>query len=277
MSLLKGKIMKVSFLDLHATYRELRSELNDAYQKVMDSGWYILSRELEMFENDFARYCGTKHCIGVGNGLDALCLILRGYGIGPGDEVVVPANTYIATWLAVSHTGAKPVPAEPDQATYNISHDAVKEAVSERTRAILPVHLYGLPADMDPLLAVSREHGLKVIEDASQAHGAKYKNRQVGMLGDAAGFSFYPGKNLGGFGDGGAVVTDDDALAEKIRLLRNYGSRAKYQNEIKGLNSRLDPLQAAFLSVKLRYLDQWNDRRRELAKQYLSELKVCRA
>lgn len=264
--------MKVPFLDLQASYLELKTELDAAYQRVMASGWYIFGEEVEAFEQEFAGYCGVKHCIGVGNGLDALHLILRGYGIGEGDEVIVPANTYIATWLAVSYSGARPVPVEPDPKTYNIDLSLIEAAITPRTRAIMPVHLYGQPADIDPISEISRSHGLKIIEDAAQAHGAIYKGRKVGSLGDAAGFSFYPGKNLGAFGDAGAVVTDDDGLAERVRVLRNYGSKVKYHNNIKGFNSRLDPLQASFLRVKLRYLDKWNDRRKKIAACYLREL-----
>lgn len=264
--------MKVPFLDLKAPYLELKTELDVAYQRVVESGWYILGEEVEAFEQEFAACCGVKHAIGVGNGLDALHLILRGYGIGKGDEVIVPANTYIATWLAVSHAGAVPVPVEPDPCTYNIDPDRIKAAITPRTRAIMPVHLYGQPSDMDRILEIGRSHGLKVIEDAAQAHGARYKGNRVGGLGDAGGFSFYPGKNLGAFGDGGAVTTDDDALADRIRMLRNYGSKVKYHNEIKGFNSRLDPLQAAFLRPKLKHLDEWNERRKKIAASYLRRL-----
>lgn len=269
---MQGEKKRVPFLDLAAAYDELQQELDAAYRRVMSSGIYILGDEVEAFEHEFATYCEVKHCIGVGSGLDALQLILRGYGIGPGDEVIVPANTYIATWLAVSHVGARPVPIEPDPATYNIDPRRIGEALTPRTRAIIPVHLYGQPADMDPILRVAREHGLKVIEDAAQAHGALYKARRVGSLGDAAAFSFYPSKNLGALGDAGAVATNDDELADRIRVLRNYGSRVKYYNEVKGFNSRLDPLQAALLRVKLKYLDEWNDRRRSVAGNYVAAL-----
>lgn len=264
--------MKVPFLELRPTYDELRTELDDAYRRVMESGWYILSEDTERFEQAFARYCGVGHCIGVGNGLDALHLILRAYDIGAGDEVIVPANTYIATWLAVSYTGATPVPVEPDPATSNIDPARIEAAVTPRTRAILPVHLYGLPADMDAILEIADRHGLKVVEDAAQAHGARYKGRMAGSLGHAAGFSFYPGKNLGAYGDAGAVVTDDPELAGKVRMLHNYGSRIKYRHELVGFNSRLDPLQAAFLCVRLAHLEAWNERRRRLARRYLDRL-----
>lgn len=262
----------VPFLDIGSGYQELKDELDQAYQRVMESGWYILGQEVETFEEKFAAYCGVKHCIGVGNGLEALHLILRGYGIGAGDEVIVPANTYIATWLAVSYAGAKPVPVEPDPATYNIDPERIEEVINGHTRAILPVHLYGQPADMDPIQAIAKRYGLKVIEDAAQAHGARYQEHRIGSLGDAAGWSFYPGKNLGAFGDAGAVTTDDDGLAEQVRLLRNYGSRSKYYNERQGFNSRLDPLQAAFLGVKLDHLEEWNNRRATLAVNYQQAL-----
>ncbi|HEX8568025.1 MAG TPA: DegT/DnrJ/EryC1/StrS family aminotransferase [Pyrinomonadaceae bacterium] len=264
--------MKIPFLDLQAAYLELKDELDEAYKRVMLSGWYILGDEVEAFENEFAVYCGAKHCIGVANGLDALHLILRAFNIGEGDEVIVPANTYIATWLAVSYAGATPVPVEPDANTYNIDPSKIEAAITPRTRAIMPVHLYGQTADMDAISEVAQQHDLKVVEDAAQAQGARYKGRRAGNLADAAGFSFYPGKNLGAFGDAGAVTTNDDELADKLRVLRNYGSRRKYFNEVKGYNSRLDPLQAAFLRVKLKYLDEWNRRRAAIAQKYLREL-----
>jgi dTDP-4-amino-4,6-dideoxygalactose transaminase len=264
--------MNVPFLDVKSAYCELQSGLDAAYRRVMESGWYILGDEVEAFEADFAAYCGAKHCIGVGDGLDALVLILRGLGITSGDEVIVPANTYIATWLAVSHVGASPVPVEPDWHTYNLDAKQLEGAITSRTRAIIAVHLYGQPAEMKSILEIARHHNLKVIEDAAQAHGGLYRGKRTGQLADAAGFSFYPGKNLGAFGDGGAVVTDDDSLADRVRVLRNYGSRKKYYNEVKGFNSRLDSLQAAFLRVKLKNLDEWNQRRRKLASCYLQEL-----
>ena len=262
----------VPFLDMKSPYRELKNELDAAYQRVMESGWYILGEEVTAFEREFARYCDVKHCVSVGNGLEALHLILRAYGIGEGDEVIVPSNTYIATWLAVSYAGATPVPVEPDPRTYNIDPERVKSVITSRTRAILPVHLYGLPADVDPLMALADQFKLKVIEDAAQAQGALYKSRKSGGLGHAAGFSFYPGKNLGALGDAGAVVTNDEQLADKVRSLRNYGSKVKYHNDIKGYNSRLDEMQAAFLQVKLQYVDEWNERRRKIASVYLEEL-----
>lgn len=265
----------VPFLDLKAPYLELKSGLDAAYERVMQSGWFITGREVEAFEAEFAAYCGVKHCIGVGNGLDALHLILRALEIGAGDEVIVASNTYIATWLAVSYAGATPVAVEPDEATHNMRPDLVERAITPRTRAIMPVHLYGQPADMEPLKAIADRHGLKLIEDAAQAHGATYRGARAGGLGDAAGFSFYPGKNLGALGDGGAVTTNDDDLAEKIRLLRSYGSKVRYRHELQGFNSRLDELQAAFLRVKLACLDEWNERRRKVAKLYLEGIKAA--
>jgi dTDP-4-amino-4,6-dideoxygalactose transaminase len=264
--------MNVPFLELKPTYDELKPEFDAAYHRVMDSGWYLLGRELEAFETEFAAYCEARHCIGVANGLDALHLIVRAYGIGAGDEVIVPTNTFIATWLAVSYAGAKPVPVEPDPLTHNLDPAQIEAAITPRTRAIMPVHLYGQPADMDAINELARRHGLKVIEDSAQAQGARYKGRRTGALGDAAGHSFYPGKNLGAFADAGAVTTNDPELADRVRTLRNYGSKKKYHYEAKGINSRLDELQAAFLRVKLRKLDEWNARRRTLAELYHSQL-----
>jgi len=264
--------MNVPFLDVRAAYIELKAEMDAAYQRVMDTGWYILGAEVEAFENEFAAYCGVKHCLGVGNGLEALHLIVRAYNIGAGDEVIVPSNTYIATWLAISYAGATPVPVEPDSRTYNLDPNRIESAITLRTKAIMPVHLYGQVAEMEAINEIARKYDLKVIEDAAQAQGACYHGKRAGSLGDAAGFSFYPGKNLGALGDAGAVTTNDDALAEHIRLLRNYGSRVKYHHEVKGFNSRLDPLQAAFLRVKLHHLDEWNERRRRLAQMYLNAL-----
>ncbi len=261
--------MNVPFLDLKAAHLELREELDAAYRRVMERGWYILGEEVDAFESDFATYCGARHSIGVANGLDALHLILRAMNIGSGDEVIVPSNTFIATWLAVSYSGATPVPVEPYLLTYNINAGAIEAAITSRTRAIMPVHLYGQPADMDAIHAIAGRHNLAVIEDAAQAHGASYKGRRTGTLGTAAAFSFYPGKNLGALGDGGAVTTNDTALAEKIRELRNYGSKVKYHHAVKGYNSRLDELQAAFLRVKLGHLDDWNSRRKSAAANYL--------
>ena len=261
--------MIIPFLDLMAPHEELKTELREAFDRTLNSGWYILGNEVKQFEQEFADYCQAKHCVGVGNGLEALHLILRAYGIGEGDEVIVPSNTYIATWLAANYAGATPVPVEPDERTYNIDPLRIEAAITTQTKAIIAVHLYGQAADMDAINAIAKKHNLKVIEDAAQAHGARYKGRRTGSLGDAAGFSFYPGKNLGALGDGGAVTTNDADLADKVRVLGNYGSRVKYHNEVKGFNSRLDELQAAFLREKLKPLDAWNERRAKIAKQYL--------
>jgi dTDP-4-amino-4,6-dideoxygalactose transaminase len=264
--------MRVAFLELKPGYEELRADFDAAYQRVMDSGWYLLGRELEQLEIEFASYCEAAHCVGVGNGLDALHLILRAYGIGAGDEVIVPSNTFIATWLAVTSAGATPVPVEPDRETFNIDPARIERAITRKTRAIIPVHLYGQPADMDRILDLARVHRLRVIEDNAQAQGARYKGRRTGSLGDAAAVSFYPGKNLGAFGDAGAVTTSDPELAQRVRKLRNYGSKVKYDHECQGYNSRVDELQAAFLRVKLGKLDEWNERRRVIAGRYLGDL-----
>lgn len=265
--------MKVPFLDFVGPYEELKPELDAAYERFMRSAWYIMGKACDAFEQEFAQYCGSKHCVGVGNGLEALHLLLRADGIGKGDEVIVPSNTYIATWLAVSYAEATVVPVECDPRTYNLDPDRIAAAITPRTKAIMPVHLYGQTADMDPILALAEKHGLKVIEDNAQAQGARYKGRRTGSLGHSAGHSFYPGKNLGAFGDGGAITTDDAGLADKVRVLRNYGSRKKYYNEVKGYNSRLDEMQAAFLRVKLKHLDAWNKRREVVANQFLHEIK----
>jgi len=267
--------VSVSFLDLQAAHTELRADLDAAYHRVMEAGWFILGREVGAFEAEFAAYCGARHCVGVGNGLAALELILRGYGIGPGDEVIVPGHTFIATWLAVASVGATPVPAEVDDHTFNIDPVAVEASITRRTRALIPVHLYGQPADMHSLNRIARAHNLVVIEDAAQAHGARWGGQRVGNLGDAAAFSFYPAKNLGALGDGGAVVTSDTELAARLRLLRNYGSCRKYDHECPGTNNRLDELQAAFLRAKLHHLDEWNRRRREVASAYRQLLDGC--
>ncbi|NOT14669.1 MAG: DegT/DnrJ/EryC1/StrS family aminotransferase [Methylotenera sp.] len=265
--------MVVPFLDLSKLHQSIATPLDEAYRKVMNSGWFIMGPELDAFESEFAQYCEVKHCIGVANGLEALHLLLRAYGIGAGDEVIVPSNTFIATWLAVTECGATPVAVEPDVYTHNINPALIGAAITSRTRAIMPVHLYGQPADMDAINAIAEKHGLIVIEDAAQAQGALYKNRRAGALGHAAATSFYPGKNLGALGDGGAVLTNDDAIADKVKQLRNYGSKVKYQHDLAGYNSRLDEMQAAFLRVKLPLLDSWNAHRREIAKLY-SELLV---
>jgi len=264
--------MTIPFLDLKQHNQHLANELTDAFQRVLQNGWLVLGDEVSEFEREFAQYCGSDHCVGVGNGLDALYLILQAYGIGEGDEVIVPAHTFIATWLAVSHVGARPVPVEIDESTYDIDPVSIENSVTARTKAIIVVHLYGLPAAMSDVMEIASRHNIKVIEDAAQAHGACYKGQRAGALGDAAAFSFYPGKNLGALGDAGAVTTNDVGLAERIKLLRNYGSAKKYKHELVGNNSRLDELQASFLRVKLGKLDSWNDRRSEIADIYLSEL-----
>jgi dTDP-4-amino-4,6-dideoxygalactose transaminase len=262
----------IPFLDLLSIQRSQRAELIEAFERVLDSGWYILGQEVQHFEHEYAAYCGAEHCVGVGNGLDALSLVLRGWGIGPGDEVIVPSNTYIATWLAVTHAGAMPVPVEPDPVTFNLDHQKIRGAITARTRAIIPVHLYGQPADMNPILELARDQGLRVLEDAAQAHGARYHGKRLGAHGDAVAWSFYPSKNLGALGDGGAVTTNDGTLANRLRELRNYGSKHKYQNELIGYNSRLDELQAALLRVKLPKLDDNNRHRAQVAGQYLRGL-----
>jgi dTDP-4-amino-4,6-dideoxygalactose transaminase len=266
----------IPFLDLNAPYLELKQELDEAIGRVVSSGWFIGGPEVDAFEADYATYCGATHAIGVANGLDALHLALRAMDVGPGDEVIVPSNTYIATWLAVSQCGATPVPVEPDVLTYNIDPALIEAAITPRTKVIMPVHLYGQPADMDPIMAIARKFGLKVLEDGAQAHGAKYKGRPLGAHGDAVAWSFYPGKNLGAMGDGGAVTTNDAQLSDRIRVLRNYGSRVKYVNEVQGYNSRLDPLQAAILRVKLKHLDGWNTRRRVFGIRYQQGLAACK-
>ncbi len=260
--------MKIPFVDLQAQYKSIASEVNAAIQGVLDRGDYVLGDQVRLFEEEFAAYIGVPHAVGVGTGLDALELILRAYEIGPGDEVITAANTYIATVLAIMAVGARPVLVEMDPATYNIDPAAIEAAITPRTRAIMPVHLCGLPADMDEILTIAKKHKLRVIEDAAQAHGARYRGACAGSLGDAAGFSFYPGKNLGAYGDGGMVVTRDAVIAERIRRLGNYGQRVKYEHESVGTNSRLDTMQAAILRVKLRHLDDWNDARRERAAKY---------
>ena len=264
--------MNVPFFDLQGAYFELRSEIDAAVHRVLESGWYILGEEVETFESSYANYCGAQSCIGVANGLDALFLCLKAMDIGPGDEVIVPSHTFVATWLAVSRCGATPVPVEPCENTYNIDPDKIESKITEKTKAIIPVHLYGQPADLDPIMALAKRFDLKVVEDAAQAQGAKYKGRRIGAHSDAVAWSFYPGKNLGAMGDGGAVTTNDSDLAERIRVLSNYGSRVKYENEVQGVNSRLDPIQAAILSTKLKYLDEWNARRSALAQTYTAKL-----
>lgn len=250
----------------------IQEELNEAYHRVMESSWFIMGPELEAFEQEFAHYCQVKHCIGVANGLEALYLILQAYGIGRGDEVIVPSNTFIATWLAVTQCGAKPIAVEPSPITHNLDPNLLDEALTNRTRAIIPVHLYGQVADMDPINAFAKKNNLLVIEDAAQAQGAKYKGQRAGSLGHAAATSFYPGKNLGALGDGGAILTQDKDIADKLRRLRNYGSEKKYHHVDTGMNSRLDEMQAAFLRVKLRKLEKWNNQRQAIAQNYTRAL-----
>lgn len=264
--------MTIPFLDLAPAYAELELELEAAILKSLRSGWYIGGADVGRFEQEFATYCGAKHCIGVANGLDALHLALRAMDIGPGDEVIVPSNTFIATWLAVDQCGATPIAVEPDPITHNLDPSKIEAALTPKTRCIIPVHLYGQPADLDAILAIAKAHGLRVLEDAAQAHGARYRGRRIGAHGDAVAWSFYPGKNLGALGDAGGITTDDDVLAERILALRNYGSRTKYVNDVRGYNSRLDPVQAAALSVKLRHIDDWNLRRHAIATRYLAAL-----
>lgn len=262
----------IPFLDLKSINARQRAELISAFTEVLDAGWFIHGKQCEAFEADFAAYCEAKHCIGISNGLDALHLILRAMSIGEGDEVIVPSNTFIATWLAVTFAGATPVPVEPREDTCNLDPGLIAAAITPRTRAIIPVHLYGQPADMDPILEIAHQHGLKVIEDAAQSHGARYRGKRTGSLGDAAAFSFYPGKNLGALGDGGAVTTSDSALAQRIRMLSNYGSQKKYLHETAGFNARLDEIQAAVLRTKLVLLDADNARRRSIADRYTRAL-----
>jgi len=265
----------IPFLDLKAPYLELKTELDEAISRVVGSGWFIGGPEVEAFEADFATFCSADFAVGVANGLDALHLALRAMDVGPGDEVIVPSNTYIATWLAVSQCGAIPVPVEPDPYTFNMDPARIEAAITPRTKVILPVHLYGQAADMDPILAIAKLHELFVLEDGAQAHGAEYKGRRIGSHGDAVAWSFYPGKNLGAMGDGGAVTTNNREIADRIRVMGNYGSRVKYVNEVRGYNSRLDPIQAAILRVKLKHLGEWNRRRGVVAMHYQQGLADC--
>ena len=265
--------MNVPFVSFLPMERELDSDLRNAFNRVFTRSWYIEGQEDAAFEKAFSAFCGTKYCIGVGNGLDALMLILKALDIGEGDEVIVPSNTYIATALAVTYVGAKPVFVEPEMETFNIDPSRIEAAVTARTKAIMPVHLYGRACDMDPIMSIAAKYSLRIIEDCAQAHGATYKGRKVGTFGDAAGFSFYPGKNLGALGDAGAVVTDNGDIAAKVRALGNYGSDYKYHHIYKGNNSRLDELQAAFLSAKLPHLERMNAARRQIADRYLAEIK----
>jgi dTDP-4-amino-4,6-dideoxygalactose transaminase len=269
--------MKVNFLDLKRINASMSDEVIEACARVVDSGWYINGSELANFEQEFADYCGVKYCIGVANGLDALTLTLRAWKklgkLKNGDEVIVPANTYIATILAVTENDLVPILVEPDNETFNISPDRISAAITKKTRAIIPVHLYGQLADMPEIARLAAEHGLLILEDSAQAHGACFQGKKAGAWGDASGFSFYPGKNLGALGDGGAVTTNDEILASTLISLKNYGSEIKYHNEMKGVNSRLDEIQAAILRIKLKYLDEHNQFRREVANRYIAEIK----
>lgn len=268
-------MVQVPYLDLGKIHQKIQGELDDAYKQVVDSQWFIGGKADQKFEEAFAAYCGVTDCIGTGNGLDAIRLILLAYGIGKGDEVIVPANTFIATVLAVTYVGATPVFVDADMHTYNIDIGKIEEKITEKTKAIIAVHLYGRIVQMDKICALAKKCSLKVIEDAAQAHGVMYQGKKAGSFGDAAAFSFYPGKNLGALGDAGAVVTSDKELAAKVRALGNYGSYKKYQHVYQGCNSRLDELQAAFLSVKLQYLDEWNQERQRIAERYAKE--ICNA
>ena len=263
----------IPFVDFSPMHNEIRVQLDHAYKTVLAKNLFIQGSECELFEKEFAEYCGVKYCVGVGTGLDAIYLILKALNIKEGDEVIVPSNTFIATALAVSYTGAVPVFVEPVIDTYNIDADRIEEKISDKTKAIIAVHLQGRAADMDKINDIARKYNLKVVEDCAQAHGAKYKGKKIGQFSDAAAFSFYPGKNLGALGDGGAVVTNNDDLAVKVRALGNYGSDYKYHHIYQGTNSRLDELQAAFLRVKLPYLDKWNEARRGIAKRYIESIK----
>lgn len=263
----------MQFIDMKAPYLELKEELDAAYFRFMNSGWYVLGPEVENFERLWAEYCGTRYCVGVSNGLDALCLGLEAGGVRPGDEVIVPSNTYIATWLAVSQVGAVPVPVEPEEKTFNLDPSRIEAAITQKTSAIVAVHLYGTPTDMAPVMNIAAKHHLFVLEDNAQSQGAWYQNKRTGSLGHAAAFSFYPAKNIGAFGEAGCVTTDDPEIADRITVLRNYGSRVKYHNEMKGYNRRIDALQAAFLAVKIPHLDPWNSRRRKIAEKYLEGLR----
>lgn len=266
------KMMKIPFVSFEKMHDEIKDALKNAFENVLNSNWFIQGKEVELFEQEFAKYCGAKYCVGVGNGLDALLLILKAYGITEGDEIIVPSNTYIATALAVSYVGATPVFVEPEEETFNINPSLIEEKITDKTKAIIIVHLYGQPSKIEEIRKIAVKYNLKVIEDSAQAHGATYKGIKTGNLGDAAGFSFYPGKNLGALGDAGAVVTNDKDLADKVRALGNYGSDYKYHHIYKGNNSRLDEMQAAFLRVKLARLDIWNEERNRIAKRYMTEI-----
>jgi dTDP-4-amino-4,6-dideoxygalactose transaminase len=265
--------MKIPYLSFEKINADVRSELTPAFEKFIDSKWYILGESVRSFEESYALFNNTKHCIGVANGLDALILSLKVLNIGPGDEVIVPSNTYIATWLAVSNVGAKPIPVEPNIHTYNINPGLIEEKITPDTKAIMPVHLYGQACEMDAIMEISRKHKLYVIEDNAQSQGAAYNGHLTGSFGDINGTSYYPGKNLGAYGDGGAITTNNAGFDKRARMLRNYGSEKKYYNIEKGMNSRLDELQAALLSVKLKHLNMWNEERKKLAGIYDQELK----
>mgnify|MGYP000878484707 CR=1 FL=1 len=264
--------MKIPFLNFGPMHSEIESEMTEKFLEVYHSNWFILGEQVENFEREFADYCGVKYCVGVGNGLESLTLILKAYCIGTGDEVIVPSNTYIATSLAISNVGANPIFVEPDIRTYNINPEIIEKYITNKTKAIMAVNLYGQTADLDEINNIAKKYNLKVIEDSAQAHGSLYKGRKAGSLGDASGFSFYPSKNLGALGDAGAVTTNDEKLADKIKVLRNYGSDRKYHNLYRGYNSRLDELQAGFLGTKLKYLDKWNNERKRIAGIYLSNI-----
>lgn len=263
----------IKFLDLHKINERFRNEIDERITQVLDSGWYILGEQVRVFEKNFANFCGVKHCIGCANGLDALNLIIKGFGFTDGDEIIVPANTYIASILAISQNGCKPILVEPDINIYNINPDLIEQKITDKTKAIMVVHLYGQAVEMEKIWDIAKRYNLKIIEDSAQSHGAIYKGKRAGNLGDASGFSFYPGKNLGCMGDGGCVTTNDDELAYRIRAIANYGSDYKYHHIFKGTNSRLDEIQAAVLDIKLKHLDEDNDRRREIAKFYRENIK----
>lgn len=263
----------IKFLDLHKINERFRNEIDERITQVLDSGWYILGEQVRVFEKNFANFCGVKHCIGCANGLDALNLIIKGFGFTDGDEIIVPANTYIASILAISQNGCKPILVEPDINTYNINPDLIEQKITDKTKAIMVVHLYGQAVEMEKIWDIANRYNLKIIEDSAQSHGAMYKGKRAGNLGDASGFSFYPGKNLGCLGDGGCVTTNDDELAYRIRAIANYGSDYKYHHIFKGTNSRLDEIQAAVLDIKLKHLDEDNKRRREIAKFYRENIK----
>ena len=262
--------MKVDFLDVKAGYIELKPQIDAAIKGILESGWYVLGSEVDLFEKDYAKYCESEHCVGVGNGLDALHLGLLALGVGPGDEVIVPSNTYIATWLAVSQCGAKPVPVEPDINTFNIAPSSIADAITEKTKVIIPVHLYGQSADLDPILEIAKNHGLKVLEDAAQVHGGRYKGRRIGAHGDLVAWSFYPGKNLGALGDAGAITCRNKEEYLKLKAFSNYGSESKYLHNYEGFNARLDTIQAVILDIKLKKLDFHNNIRKKQASEYFS-------